>query len=278
MKRICLIILSVFFILNTYSQTGRNSIAEKSILGNTIGKNDNLNRKFPQKDIYRNISRDFFGHLQYDNNNKKASLKKDVFDAWIYSDNRNNEIKFSKEYWVDILQDFRQDETKIFAWMINLYDGLSGYKEEYKTDIFGYQQYESNQRGKASLKKDVFDAWIYTDSRNNEINFSKEYWADIMGDFDRNERRAFIWLINTSANLSSYKEKYKIDVFGYQQYENNQREKASLKKDVFDNMIYEDSKGTKIQFAENQWKKQLRKHHSDKKIFMNLIQCYLFSD
>lgn len=277
MKRIYLIVFSAFFVVNIFSQTGRNTITEKSILGNPIAK-DNISRKSTKKDIYRNVSRDFFGHLQYQDNNKKASLKKDMFDTWIYSDNRNNEIKFSKEYWTDILQDFRQDETKIFTWMINIYDGLSGYKEQYKIDIFGYQQYESNKRGKASLKKDVFDAWIYTDSRNNEINFSKEYWAELISDFEQNEKRAFVWLMRTCANLSNYKEKYKIDVFGYQQYENNQREKASLKKDVFDKMIYEDSKGNKIEFAENQWKKELRRYHSDKKVFMNLIQRYLFND
>ncbi|NDV95432.1 hypothetical protein D0T84_10965 [Dysgonomonas sp. 521] len=171
----------------------------------------------------------------------------------------------------------------IYIIILFAFTALSAYPQfgkgvKIEKDIFGYLQYESNNNQKASLKKDVFDAWIYTDNRNNEVEFSKEYWNDILRDFKQNDTKAFMWLIDMCAELSNYKEKYKIDIFGYQQYENNQQEKASLKKDIFDKMIYEDSRGNKIEFSENLWRKMIKKRRSDKKVFMDLVQRYLFSD
>lgn len=172
---------------------------------------------------------------------------------------------------------------RIYIIILFIFTALSAYPQfgrgmKIERDIFGYLQYEGGNDRKATLKKDIFDAWIYTDSRNNEVEFSKEYWDDILGNFNQNDTRAFIWLIDMCADLSNYKEKYKIDIFGYQQYENNQRESASLKKDIFDKMIYEDNRGNKIEFSENQWRKMLKRHRSDKKVFMDLIQRYLFDD
>lgn len=79
-------------------------------------------------------------------------------------------------------------------------------------------------------------------------------------------------------NLKDYKEKYHIDIFGYQQYENNQKEKASLKKDIFDKYIYEDSKRNKVEFDEKEWTRYVKRYRSDKKAFMDLIQRNLFRD
>ncbi len=132
---------------------------------------------------------------------------------------------------------------------------------------------------KASLKKDIFDAWIYTDNNKNEINFSKEYWGgDILKDHKNSETSVFVWLLEMCENLKDYKEKYHIDIFGYQQYENNQKEKASLKKDIFDKYIYEDSKRNKVEFDEKEWTRYVKRYRSDKKAFMDLIQRNLFRD
>ena len=75
--------------------------------------------------------------------------------------------------------------------------------------------------------------------------------------------------------LTDYKEEYKVDIFGHLQFSNNQNERASLSENIFDEMVYEDSKGNKMIYPQNFWSK-MRKHSSDKKIFMELIQRYLF--
>ena len=143
-------------------------------------------------------------------------------------------------------------------------------------DIMGKYFYEVNNRNKATLKKDVLDRWIYEDDNRNEIKFSKEFWDDIIKDHRGNEEKAFKWLINMNKNLKNYKEEYKVDILDRLQFENNQRESASLRKDIFDKYIYEDSKRNKIEFDEKQWKRFCRKHRSDKKAFMELIQQNLF--
>ncbi|MFG5858889.1 hypothetical protein LDB17_11890, partial [Dysgonomonas sp. Shenzhen-Wh21] len=158
MKRIYIILVSALISMSLYSQSVRDREVRKD---------------FSMDKYQSNISRDIFGYLQYeDRRGGKASLKKDIFDNWIYSDNRNNEVKYSKEYWNSILQDFHQNDKRIFQWLIEMYADQSNYKEEYKVDILGYQQYENNKGQRASLKKDIFDAWVYSDSRNNEINHS----------------------------------------------------------------------------------------------------------
>ena len=126
MKRIYIILVSALISMSLYSQPGRDREVRKD---------------FSMDQYQSNISRDIFGYLQYeDSRGKRASLKKDVFDNWIYSDNRNNEVKYSKEYWSSILQDFHQNDKRIFLWLIERYADQSNYKEEYKVDIFGYQQ------------------------------------------------------------------------------------------------------------------------------------------
>ncbi|MFR3216712.1 MAG: hypothetical protein ACLTWE_06570 [Dysgonomonas mossii] len=264
MKRIYIILVSALISMSLYSQSVRDREVRKD---------------FSMDKYQSNISRDIFGYLQYeDRRGGKASLKKDIFDNWIYSDNRNNEVKYSKEYWNSILQDFHQNDKRIFQWLIEMYADQSNYKEEYKVDILGYQQYENNKGQRASLKKDIFDAWVYSDSRNNEIKYSKEYREDMLRYSYYDDMDAFFRLKDMCGNLSNYKEEYKIDIFGYQQYQNNQGEKASLKKDIFDRMVYEDNKGTKIELDERDWSRLLRKYHSDKEVFMMFIQRYLFDN
>ncbi|WP_303887155.1 hypothetical protein [Dysgonomonas mossii] len=84
MKRIYIIFVSALISMSLYCQPGRDRDVRKD---------------FSMDQYQRNISRDIFGYLQYENSRgERASLKKDVFDNWIYSDNRNNEVKYSKEY------------------------------------------------------------------------------------------------------------------------------------------------------------------------------------
>lgn len=77
--------------------------------------------------------------------------------------------------------------------------------------------------------------------------------------------------------MSNYKEEYKVDIFDHLQFKNNQRETASLSKDIFDNIIYEDSKGNKLSMPENMWNRKYRRY-TKYQTFISLVQYYLFND
>lgn len=201
---LCAFLLSVNFYAqgNRTIDAGGNTIADdgvtkriikKDVFGNTVIEDNNGNKltignkTTKKKDIFGNtviesrgnkikVGRDIFGYLEYEDNSKKASLKKDIFDAWIYSDSNGNEIKYSKEFWADIKKGFRNDEEKIFFWLLDICKSVTDFKEEYKVDIFGYLEYKNSLKETASLKEDIFDNIIYKDSKDNEIKYSKDIW------------------------------------------------------------------------------------------------------
>lgn len=241
----------------------------EDIFGNTIIETRNNKIK---------IGRDIFGYLQYEDNTMKASLKKDVFDNTVYTDSKGNEIKYSKEYWADINEDFRNNEEGIFMWLIEVCSETRNFKEEYSVDIFGYLQYKNSRNETSSLKKDIFDNTIYSDTKGNEIKYSKEYWADINRDFRNDERDIFMWLIDVCADTKNFKEEYTVDIFDYLQYKNSMNETASLEKDIFDNTIYKDSNGNEIKYSANNWNTILRRQGSEYSIFFNMVHRYLYDE
>lgn len=226
----------------------------------------------------KNIVTDIHGNLQYeDADGVKASLSKDIFGDMIYKDNRNNEVNYSAKVWNDVFSDLK-NERDILSWLVEAFHNTKDMKEKYKKNIHDDLEYENNQGLKASLSKDIFDTWVYKDSKGNEIKYSKEYWPEIKYDFQNKDIQAFFWMMDQCHDLKNYKEEYKIDIFGYQQYKNSLNQSASLSKNVFDEMVYKDNKGTEKKFTQKEWNRLVKRHHSDKKAFIYLIKHYLFKN
>lgn len=223
--------------------------------------------------LRENVTVDIHGDLQYENNQGlKASLSQNIFGDKIYKDNRGNEVTYAANILDEMYSD--EDDYEILYSSVDAMYRSNNIKEKYKRDIHDALQYERNNF-RASLSKSIFDEGVYKDSDNNEIKYSKEYWADIANDFDNNEIRIFFWLVNECRGLQNYKEEYKIDIFGYQQYKNNRNESASLSTDIFGKKVYKDSNGNKIEYSDQAWSLLQRRYGTEKDIFPYLIQKYL---
>ena len=144
------------------------------------------------------FARDIHGTLNFEKDGFKASLQKNVFNEGVYKDGNNNEVKFSKEFWTELLNDFRNSEPKIFFWLMEQYADTRNYKEEYKIDIFGAHQYKNNQGGKASLSTDNFGQKKYEDSKGNKTVYSTELWNRML---DRHETTNKVFMSLVHRNL-----------------------------------------------------------------------------
>lgn len=255
MKKYCFLLMAVLISSTIMAQT-------------FIKKSLNRDRRYKTE----NVKTDIRGDLLYENaDGMKASLSTDIFGNKIYKDNRSNEVTYSKEIWADVFPQYKNDDEHILIWLANALAETNNVKEKYKRNIHGDLEYENNAGLRASLSENIFDDGIYKDNQNNEIKYSKEYWAEILDDFDNKDVQVFFWLMDRANNLKNFKEEYRLDIFGYQQYKNGEGQTASLSKDIFDKIIYKDSNGNKIEFTEANWRKLVRRHSSDKKAFMYLI-------
>jgi|GEM_PF-3601002 len=77
-----------------------------------------------------------------------------------------------------------------------------------------------------------------------------EYTTDVLG--------------NKTYRDGAFEETFSIDIFGNNQYKNNQDETASLEKDIMGNMIYKDSRGNRITIDQKNWLQMLDRAHGDR--------------
>lgn len=149
------------------------------------------------RDVKEKYKRNIHGNLEYVNNSTglESSMKKSIFDEGIYTDNRGNEIKYSKEFWHEILNDFRNNDVQVFFWMMDYCENQSNYKEEYKVDIFGNLQYKNNKGGEASLSNTNNENKLYKDNTGNKREYKPGVWNRILSRH-KSEGKAFIMLVN----------------------------------------------------------------------------------
>ena len=85
-----------------------------------IGKDIHGNATYDEKRNNKNISirRDIFGNLEYKTDQIQATLKKDIFDKWIYGDNTGNKLEFSIMTWNLMKRRFGSEE-EILLYLIN---------------------------------------------------------------------------------------------------------------------------------------------------------------
>lgn len=108
------------------------------------------------------------------NSDYRATFKVDIFDKIIIEDNKG----------------YKLEEGKDIFGHINIEEQVNGSKSEFKRNLHGDLEY-TRERNSASLKKDIFDKWIYKDSYGNEIQFGKETWNRVLKQYGSDE--AFFW-------------------------------------------------------------------------------------
>ena len=192
----------------------------------------------------QHVEFDIFGNLQYESEDEryKAYLKKDIFDNLIFSDSNNNELKYYKKY-LDLY-----------------YKGALENKED-KIDFFRnfISEYSSERGYKATFEVDIFDKVIIKDNLNNKV----EIGTDIFGNQTYEE-------IKNGEKISM-----KTDLAGNLEYRSD-KERAFLKKNIFNKWTYSDSSGNKFEFSNKTWNRLKYLYVSEEDILFFLINKFLY--
>lgn len=187
---------------------------------------------------------DIFDNLEYEsrNNGYKAYLKKDIFDNLLFSDNQANELTFMKKYLdLNYSNSLHEEENKIdfFRNLIDTYSFESGYKATYNVDIFDKVIIEDNRPGRIEIGRDIFGNTTYDDRTNN---------------------------VKTTIRR---------DLFGNVEFRSG-RDKAYLKKDIFNRWRYTDNSGNDFRFSAGSWEKLLYQYISEEDILYFLVNKFLY--
>lgn len=185
---------------------------------------------------------DIFGDLTYRSNagDYRATLKKNIFDDLVFSDNKRNEITFEKKYLLEqypgILTNNNQKRT-IFLDLIRENRRSEDYKAKYKIDILDRLIIEDNRGYKVEEKKDIF-GFV---QRNETINGQNIRVRRTFGD--------------------AYEYTRGLD-------------RATLQNGIANKRIYEDSFGNKLEFTVETWKRLVNRYKTEEDAFISLIDQY----
>ena len=195
---------------------------------------------FAQRQV---IETDIFGNLKYrsDGGSYSATLKKNIFDDLVFSDNRRNEIKYEKKYLLEqypgILVNTNKQRT-LFMDLIRENRRSEGYQAKYSIDIF--------------------DKLIIEDNKGYKL----EQGTDIFGSIQRNEQ---INGVNTKLGKT---------LNGTLEFTAG-KDKASLQKDIFNRRIYSDSFGNKVEFQAETWQRLVQRYATEEDAFLSLVDQFL---
>ena len=189
------------------------------------------------------IETDIFNDLKYESRegNYQASLKKNIFDDLIFSDNKNNTITLQKKYielkYGKTLLDFTA-KSDLFISFIHEFRHERDYQATYSVDILGKIIFEDNRHKKIEIGKDIFGHETYNEENNGRSS-------------------------SITRNLS-----------GTLEYRSG-FEKATLQKDILDKWNYSDSCGNEFKISSVTWNKLKDKFGSEENIFSFLIEEFL---
>ena len=190
------------------------------------------------------------------------------------------------------------------------------------TDIFGDLQYRDDDLNyKATLRRNVFDALVFTDSKQNKVTYEKKFIdLSLPGILEDKPRRTdmLMYLVGERAKDQKYEAKYSVTIFdkvliadnrgyrleqdldifvsqGYPQSGMNPNKYAQIHKDTYGNLSiregretaalakgqrgvwsYEDSLGNRFSFARKTWNQLARRYQSTEEIFLYLLDTYFY--
>ncbi|MDN4753727.1 hypothetical protein QYZ87_04165 [Porphyromonadaceae bacterium W3.11] len=193
--------------------------------------------------LAQSIDVDIFGNLIYESIGREytAKLEKNIFDDLIFSDNKGNEIILKKKYikkkYGNIF-DNQESKISLFRRMIKFHRGESDYRATYDIDIFDTMIIEDNRGRKVEMGRDIFGNETYDEVFNGK-NYSMR----------RNLNGDLVYIVGD--------------------------EEATLRKDIFDHWIYEDSLGNEFQFSKRTWARLIDRFGSEENIFDYLVYEFL---
>lgn len=112
------------------------------------------------------------------NSNYVAKHEIDIFDKVIITDNRGYKLEQGKD---------------IFG-HVNIKEEFNGVKSTIKRNVHGYLEAKI-ANDKASLKKSVFDKWIYEDDLGNKLEFAPRTWERLIA-FYKTDSGVFKYLLD----------------------------------------------------------------------------------
>lgn len=183
--------------------------------------------------------------------------------------------------------------SKIYVLLVLVFVGINSYSQNIKTDIFDNLEYESkNGSYEAHFKKNIFNDLIFTDNNGNEISLMKKYidlmYPDIFKDSYK-KIDLFTRLISEHRIVENYKASYTIGFGDKIVIEENGEEaiidegfrgelvyeiknkEATLQKDIFNNWIYEDSRGNELKISSETWKGFIKRFGTKENVFHHLV-------
>ncbi|WP_186754319.1 hypothetical protein [Echinicola salinicaeni] len=196
--------------------------------------------------VGQSIQRDFFGDLEYVSRNGhfKAKLDRDIFESLVYTDDNENKVTFEKEYLDEIYGNelnTEQGESVFFIGLVRQYRRDNGYIAKYTIDVFDRVVIEDNRQNKLVEGKDVFGNYTREEIRNGRrVYVKKELDGGLVLEMDQ--------------------------------------EKASLKKNIFDKWVYQDSRGNKLEFSRGTWKALNDRYGNNEDIFNFLTNELLYQN
>ncbi|MFD2969620.1 hypothetical protein [Sphingobacterium bambusae] len=190
------------------------------------------------------IETNIFGDLVYESTDGRytATMKKNIFDDLIFTDNRNNAITYEKKYlakeWAGILGN-KQKQTDLLLDLIRQNRRSEGYVAKYSIDIFDKLIIEDNRGYKLEQGKDIF---------------GNEQFAEQRG---------------------GMKSSFKKGLNGTLEYSEGTN-RASVRKYGLDKWRYEDSFENEIDFSEATWQRLMQRYGTDEDIFFVLIDQFFY--
>ena len=190
------------------------------------------------------VDTDIFGAFQFKSTDGqyKASLEKNIFDDLVFTDSRNNKLHYEKKY-LDKVEPGLRGDKEAQVWMLKRLVRENRRHSDYK----------------ATFKVDIFDKIIIEDSKGYKLEEGK----DIFGN------------VHIEEQMNSSKSQLKRNLHGGLEYTEN-KNKASLAKDIFDRWVYKDSFGNEIQYGKETWKRVIERYGTDEKFFWELLDRWFY--
>lgn len=173
-----------------YSATFKKNIFDDLVFSDNKGniaeyKKDYLLQTFPQ--VLRNAEAkaNMFRQLIHDNRrdaNYHVTYSIDIFGKVKIEDNRGN--KSASE--TDIFGNEQYNET------------VNGRNMSIRKELDGRIVYKSDDR-RAEIKKDIFDGWIYSDSKGNEMKISNRSWSALLERYG-SDTKALLFIVEEFCN------------------------------------------------------------------------------
>lgn len=123
-----------------------------------------------------------------------------------------------------------------------LVTNIQGFSQKIENDVFDDLKFESRDKQyTASLKQNIFNDLIFSDSRDNKITLENKYLhLEHQGVFENSEEKINLFrnLIHDYRHDEKYEQTYAVDILDKVVIQDNRNGKVEYGKDIFGNQTY----------------------------------------